>query len=111
MTAESAPRTPGQEPQVLTATVTAERVPEALEQIAAAVHEYVRVHRHPPRYLVLHPRDAAVLLPHLRAARARTPLPEERTAPLTDRVWAQLGRGGLLLSDTEDPAWEAPPDA
>jgi hypothetical protein len=96
---------------VVTATVTTEPVTETLAQIAAAVHEYVRVYRHPPRYLVLHPIDATTVLPHVLRERTRNPLPEERTTPLTDRICAQMARGTLLLSDTEDPAWEAPPDA
>lgn len=81
---------------------------EQANEIAAAVHTFVQVHRCQPRYLVLHPDDFAQLALALQQQRSQDPLPEAQRTPIADRVLATLARGSMLLADTEDPAWETP---
>ena len=96
------------QPMVLTQSLNEEDPRDQVSEIAAAVHEYVRVHRQRPRFLVMHPDDHARVSPHLRQAPPRDLAKEQREEPLTERVHAALDPRAIVLSDTEDPAWETP---
>jgi hypothetical protein len=97
-----------QPPFLLTQTLQGATPPEQVEEIATAIHEYVRVHRQRPRYLAMHPETYRQLAQPLQEKRASEPTPEEQQTPLADRLAATLDPGAIVLSDTHDPAWEEP---
>lgn len=99
---------PSSAPLLLTQQLLGTTPAEQVDEIAAATHTFVQVHRCQPRYLVLHPDDFTRLAPALHRQRAGDPLPEEQRVPLEERVLATLARGAILLADTEDPAWDSP---
>jgi hypothetical protein len=96
------------EPKVLTQTLTSETPREQADEIAKAEHEYVRVHRQRPRFLVLHPEDHERLGPMIHKARAENPPPEAEEKPVVDRVHSGLDRGAIVFSDTDNPEWQEP---
>jgi hypothetical protein len=100
-----------QTPLLLTQSLRSTTPAEQVEEIATAIHEYVRVHRQRPQFLAMHPETYRQLAPLLHEKRAREPTPEEQQSPLDDRLAATLDPGAIILSDTDDPAWEQPADA
>lgn len=96
------------EPKVLTQTLTGETPRKQADEIAKAEHEYVRVHRQRPRYLVLHPEDHERLGPMIHETRAANPPPEAEEKPIVDRVHSALDRGSIVFSDTDNPEWQEP---
>ena len=95
-------------PLLLTQELHGATSAEQVNEITAATHTFVQVHRCQPRYLVLHPDDFTRLAPALEQQRAHDPLPRLQRAPLADRVLATLTPGAFLLSDTEDAFWDTP---
>ncbi|MCC7021587.1 MAG: hypothetical protein IT338_02100 [Thermomicrobiales bacterium] len=108
MSMKHPPETEPAEPKVLTQTLASETPREQVDEIGKAEHEYVRVHRKRPRYLVLHPEDHVRLGTMIHEARAANPAPEAEEKPVTDRVHHALDRGSILFSDTDNPEWQEP---
>jgi hypothetical protein len=95
------PETAPTEPKLLYKNLTSQDPRERAEEIDAAVHEYVTHFRNRPRFLVMHPDDYDAVLPYFRHN-------ESQKDEVADRLHADLDRGTIILSDTDQDEWTTP---